>query len=880
MKKIYMTFLLLMIAIVSFAEDEVVKNGIRYNLLGKEVYATLVNKELTDIVVEPEVSIEGQVYPVTYVSENSYSAVFPNAKTISVPSKCTLGFSTSAETFPVLEEWKISGTTVENGMFVLDKCLYFLNRGGDEWGISVPAQFKGKLNISDKLTDLYLGSEQYPGVTSLHLGKSLSNIDFWSFSGLFPSLLSVSVDPANTSFSTDAEGVMLIKDSEIHFCCAGATSINVPEGVTSCTLYYGSNPNLKQITLPSTITDFYVQDAPNLEKFIMPVASSRYEVVDGVLFDLNSNYFILPKKAKVLNLADADYQNTGITLQDYPDLQKLVTNDYVESISLTNLPGLQTLVMGKNVNSFDFRDTYNIADFEISSENETFVKDANGVVMKRDKRWGDERLILSYIPATVSNYCIPKDEDIMEATYAKWPYLKTLTMEERDQNYSYQRYFIKNNILYMTYYGNGAIAIDAPGGITDLTFSKEMTQVNDVYGESWLNLLSKVQNISVEEGNTTFSVVGDYLCQKKYMYGYTGENEGEPYQLKLVMAKPFTETTLSLFTTLPEGFSTDFPFMGISIGSYLYDKNAHIKELIVGEYVIESDQCCFNECKNLEKVTFLGYQFTLGHMSFYNCSKLSDITFPEQLIMPNASAFYNTAWWRKQDGDMRFAGNTLYYVSNQVTDIEIPQGTCCVSQNALSNASEAKSITIPASVGHWYDQSSLQKVEQLTINVDDFENLIDQAFVNYSGLKKVISSRPSPMYFSDEKINKVFPYDLSQVELIVPDDFYEIDEKTGVKNLVTPKDNYSKANEWSRFGKIVDNTTSGIGSVTADKPSLAETRFAVRGNEVDVQTKGAWSIFSMAGQLVKSGCGNASAVLPSGMYVIKGAGKAAKFIVK
>lgn len=878
MKKIYMTFLLLMMAIVSFAEDEVVKNGVRYNLLGKEVYATLVNKELTDIVVEPEISIEGQVYPVTYVSENSYSDVFPNAKTISVPSKCSLGFSTSAEYFPVFEEWKISGTTVENGMFVQDKCLYAQNYG--EWSISVPAQLKGKLNISDKLTDLNLGPQQYPGVTSLHLGKSLSNIDFWSFSGLFPSLLSVSVDPTNTSFSTDAEGVMLIKDSEIHFCCAGATSINVPEGVTSCTLYYGSNPNLKQITLPSTITDFYVQDAPNLEKFIMPVASSRYEVVDGVLFDLNSNYFILPKKAKVLNLADADYQNTGITLQDYPDLQKLVTNDYVESISLTNLPGLQTLVMGKNVNSFDFRDTYNIADFEISSENETFVKDANGVVMKRDKRWGDERLILSYIPATVSNYCIPKDEDIMEATYAKWPYLKTLTMEERDQNYSYQRYFIKNNILYMTYYGNGAIAIDAPGGITDLTFSKEMTQVNDVYGYSWLNLLSKVQNISVEEGNTTFSMVGDYLCQKVYMPGYTGESEWDPYLLKLVMAKPFTGTTLSLFTTLPDGFSTDDPFMGFTIGSYLYDKNTHIKELVIGENVMKSDQCCFNECENLEKVTFLGNQFMLGHMSFYGCSKLSDITFPKQFIMPDASAFYNTAWWAKQEGDMRYAGNCLYYVSNQVTDIDIPQGTYCVSQNALSNASEAKSITIPASVEHWFDQSSMQKVEQLTINVDYFENLVKQAFVNYSGLKRVISSRPSPMYFEDDKVNNVFPNDLSQVELIVPDDFYKIDEKTGEKYLVTPKTSYSKANEWSRFGKIVDNTTSGIGSVTADKPSLAETRFAVRGNEVDVLTKGAWSIFSMAGQLVKSGCGNASAVLPSGMYVIKGAGKAAKFIVK
>lgn len=878
MKKIYMTLLLLMMAIVSFAEDEVVKNGVRYTLLGKEARATLIDKELTDIVVDPEVSIEGQVYPVTYVYTNSYSDVFLNTKTISIPSNSSVGFPTSADVFPALEEWKTSGTAVGSVSFVQDKCLYTQNYG--EWSISVPAQLKGKLNISDKLTYLNLGPQQYPGVTSLHLSKSVNEIELWYSTSQFPSLLSISVDAENTSFCTDPEGVMLIKNSEVQFFCAGVSSINVPEGVTSCTLYYGSYPNLKQITLPSTVTNFSVQDAPNLEKFVMPVANSNYKVVDGVLFDLNNNNFILPKKAKVLDLAAAGCQMTDINLTDYPYLQKLVTNDNVQSISLVNLPGLQTLVMGKNVNSFGFRDTYNIADFEISSGNETFVKDANGVVMERDNSWGTERQNLCYIPATVSSYCIPKDEDISEVTYAKWPNLKILTMEEREQTDNYQRYFIKNNILYKSYYGNGAIAIDAPGGITDLTFCKEMDQVYDIYGESWLNLLSKVQNISVEEGNTTFSVVGDYLCQKKYMYGYTGENEWDPYQLKLVMTKPFTGTTLSLFTTLPEGFSTDYPFMGFAIGSYLYDKNSHIKELIVGENVVESDQCCFNECKNLEKVTFLGYQFTLGHMSFYGCSKLSDITFPEQLIMPNASAFYNTAWWRTQEGDMRYAGNTLYYVSNQVTDIDIPQGTYCVSQNALSNASEAKSITIPASVAYWYDESSMQKVEQLTINADYFDNLVNQAFVNYSGLKRVISSRPSPVYFEEEKINKIFPYDLSQVELIVPDDHYEIDEKTGEKYWVTPKADYSKANEWSRFGKIVDNTTSGIGSVTADKPSLAETRIAVRGNEVDVLTKGAWSIFSMAGQLVKSGSGNASAVLPSGMYVIKGAGKAAKFIVK
>lgn len=588
MKKIYMTFLLLMIAIVSFAEDEVVKNGVRYTLLGKEARATLINKELTDIVVDPEVSIEGQVYPVTYVYTNSYSDVFLNTKTISIPSNSSVGFLTSADVFPALEEWKTSGTAVGSVSFVQDKCLYTQNYG--EWSISVPAQLKGKLNISDKLTYLDLGSQQYPGVTSLHLGKSVNEIELWYLTSQLPSLQSISVDAENTSFSTDPEGMMLIQNSEVQFCCAGASSINVPDGVTSCTLYYGSNPNLKQITLPSTVTNFYVQDAPNLEKFVMPVANSKYKVVDGVLFDLNNNDFILPKKAKVLDLAAAGCQMTDINLTDYPYLQKLVTNDNVESISLSNLPGLQTLVMGKNVKSFGFRDTYNIADFEISSENETFFKDANGVVMERDKNWEPERQNLCYIPATVSSYCIPKDEDISEVTYARWPNLKTLTMEEREQTDNYQRYFIKNNILYKSYYGNGATAIDAPGGITDLTFCKEMDQVYDIYGESWLNLLSKVQRISVEEGNTTFSVVGDYLCQKVYMPGYTGENEWDPYQLKLVMAKPFTGTTLSLFTTLPEGFSTDYPFLGISIGSYLYDKNAHIKELIVGENVVESDR--------------------------------------------------------------------------------------------------------------------------------------------------------------------------------------------------------------------------------------------------------------------------------------------------
>lgn len=77
-----MTFILLMIAIVSFAADDaIVKNGISYQALMNEARATIIDKNLTDIVVESEVSIGGATYPVTYVDKEDYVDVLPNVKT-------------------------------------------------------------------------------------------------------------------------------------------------------------------------------------------------------------------------------------------------------------------------------------------------------------------------------------------------------------------------------------------------------------------------------------------------------------------------------------------------------------------------------------------------------------------------------------------------------------------------------------------------------------------------------------------------------------------------------------------------------------------------------------------------------------------------------
>lgn len=878
-----MTFILLMIAIVSFAADDaIVKNGISYQALMNEARATIIDKNLTDIVVESEVSIGGATYPVTYVDKEDYDDVLPNVKTFTFPASASLSSGLEYRYLPALEEWRMTGTPAENGKFVEGKCLYEYSTY-DGWKINIPIKLQGELRLSDKLTQFApnVYNAQFDGVTALHLGKNIDYLDLGN-NKMFPNISQVSVDAANTHFCTDADGAVLISNNEVNLWCKGHSSITIPEGVTSVSYYSDAIlTDIKELTLPSTLTSFYCESEkmPNLERFIMPKASSTYKVSEGVLY--SSYGFFMPKRGTKLDLVTVGYTGSSITLKDYPCLQTLITNDELESLELENLTSLQTLKVGKNLSSFYYTNTMNIADFDISSENTSFYKDANGIVRIKS----GEVVVGYYIPASVTSYCIPKDEAITEGKFAKWPHLKTLTMEDgREIDNSYEKYYVENNVVYKDYYNSEEwIIIDAAGGISNLMVAKNAKTIVAKYGEGLLTNLPNLETISVAEGNKNFCAVDGYLCQKNYLYDATGENEWDAYELNMVLSVARKSSDLEILTTIPEGFSTDYPFMGFTIGEYLFAKNPNIKTVKIGNYVNGSSQCSFMECENLEKVELPTYNFSIGHMMFYNCDKLSDVTFPNTVEMQNPSAFYNTAWWRNQTGDMRYAGSCLYYVSDQVKDIDIPEGTTCVSEDAFEKATgKTVSITIPSTMQQWYDHSNMSYVERLNINAS-YITYGQEPFVSYTSLKEVKVSWPYPQYFESNQEHHIFPYDLSNVTLVVPDDYYMTDENTGEKTLVSAKEKYAAeyAIEWNRFGKLVDVSTSGIGGTKADEGIASQASlFDVRGNEVDIHTAGSWSIFSISGQIVKDGHGTATISLPFGIYVIKNANKTVKFAVR
>ena len=105
------------------------------------------------------------------------------------------------------------------------------------------------------------------------------------------------------------------------------------------------------------------------------------------------------------------------------------------------------------------------------------------------------------------------------------------------------------------------------------------------------------------------------------------------------------------------------------------------------------------------------------------------------------------------------------------------------------------------------------------------------------------------------------------MELVVPDDYDEVDEKTQEVIHYSPKEMYAAADEWSRLGKVVTTAIQGV----ADRVE-AESLISAAGGAIHVVTAGTWRVYTPAGQMVKSGSGNAEVQLPRGLYIVR-AGK-------
>lgn len=121
--------------------------------------------------------------------------------------------------------------------------------------------------------------------------------------------------------------------------------------------------------------------------------------------------------------------------------------------------------------------------------------------------------------------------------------------------------------------------------------------------------------------------------------------------------------------------SVVFPATMQSIGKYAFGGSG-VTELVFPDNLTQWGTDAFSGCKALKKVTLPANMTTLPATTFFQCSALSEIVWPKQLLTIEKSAFNATA----------------------ISQLTLPEGIKQLGDYAFYNCTPLAEVTIPASV--------------------------------------------------------------------------------------------------------------------------------------------------------------------------------------
>ncbi len=873
---VFLVALLWVIALpVSADEASVTIGGVTYcDFWGdtdKFCTAKLVDPTLASVTVQSSVTYNGIEYHPNYVLvDYNQAAQFTQLTTVNIPTSVTTAL---LEKLPALEAIHMDGRNEDTGCYTLNGVFW------NGTNPTIPRAYKQTLVIPEGVETLTL--REYHNMPGIELPATMTSLDLYDC----PSLATFKVAAGNPVYYGCPTGDALYACSEeltynekklVYFGC-NVTRLEILDGTVGmlCTLgnvdeYIGIwGENLKEIVLPASLTEFYpsVDNLPNLERFIMDTPNDLYRVAEGGVLlcmqgDGTYNYYV-PRKVKTITFPAS---TTDFYLSNLPELTSVSFPETATYISLTNCPNLASINVPKNVYRLGITGCDNIATMDIAADNERF-KNVGGIIQDADGN-------MVYILSTVTSYTIPKDFAFSPSTFATYPHITTISAEEgREDGIS-----VEDNVVYLTNDNTGKKYIyDAAGGLTQLNISADAYDMYYDYSSqrgyafycSYQTELPNLKTITVAEGNKRMMVIDGILCHKIPSPWASGDDDS--YYIEALYA-PRNMGENVVFGTLPESYYDDYDYAwSFRIGENLFRGYDKIKSVVLRGDIDYIDWNAFMECPNLERVDMSdAYVLEVLPNVMYGASKLKDILPPTYLNLHSISAFANTPWSRelqaKQDSAI-YVGHALYGVKRGIQELVLDDWTYSVARGALNGGYYIKSLTLPANLTYYYHDNGLNNLETLTIHTSALYRGDNSLFDQCSKLKKVIATYKRPPYLGENAEYKYFPRDLENVELVVPDDYDEVDEKTQEVTHYSPKEMYAAADEWSRFGKVVTTAIQGVADTTVD-----ETQISAAGGAIHIATAGTWCVYTPAGQMVKSGSGNAEVQLPRGLYIVR-AGK-------
>lgn len=772
--------------------------------------------------------------------------------------------------------------------FTVGDLTYLVRGDGDVTVASCNRKVEGNIDIPRTVEYgsviykvVWIGGEAFdniPKLTSISIPESVMGVSTPYYDAFYnlPALEKITVADGNEGLES-RDGVLYKKGDTPELIvfpkCAKGT-VNILEGLDRLVLK--GYLNITSLVLPASLTSLSLTDCTALTSLKLPVAMADF-TASGCISLSN------------ISVADGNrYYTTEDGVLYYKDT-------YSEMREISFFPvgkSSYTLPADVNLNSnnFLFAEISDLKSLSVVPEHSEYASEANAIYAKEEYDGGRTLCDVAgglpsfNLPTNVNNIrrvqrstaedFEDKDFSVLELVTG----LKTLTVAAENAVY-----FAKDNILYQhsTDFDLGEVVSVACAPLSiqgAVTIPDEVTLIDQMafFGHEGITSLTLPANVMLE-----YAVFAN--CSS----------------LSEVIFKGHADVSDNAFANTP-WFINHEPGV-IYAGTTAIDLIGSPSEITLKEGTTAIGGNAFYYGSSLVKITLPAGITKIGGAAFYNCSQLKEINFPASLVEIEEGAFGfckaltnvhledGLTFLPKVFDDMAITSidvpaSVIRWFENfsrneKLTEIRVAESNPeFVSVDGIVYTKDKtkvvavpggkKEVTLvegmtgfynPAESPDYYYYGNIfgDGVEKLTLPAS-LKEIPPYTFGDCYNLKSCSVISRDPIAF--EGYDEVFPSDLSNTILYVP---------VGCKSV------YEKANEWKRFGQIIESDNVGISNAEMDIVQVE-----VIDGGLFLSTEAEWQVYSPTGSCVATGKGDATISLPAGLYLLKAGNTIKKVIVK
>lgn len=262
-----------------------------------------------------------------------------------------------------------------------------------------------------------------------------------------------------------------------------------------------------------------------------------------------------------------------------------------------------------------------------------------------------------------------------------------------------------------------------------------------------------------------------------------------------------------------------------------YDVIDLATNIVIEDGVTNICDSCFNHFSALTDITIPASVTSIGNAALYGCTSLKNITIDTN----------NTNY--SSDSNTLIDNNTntliIYAITNEQTEIVIPEGVTTISSEAFTGATNLQKVTLPSTL----------------------TGIGDNAFDDCTSITTMVSLAMYPPSLGSQALTGI---DRTTATLYVP---------------IGTKTTYSATTVWKKFATIIELDESAINNITATDT------YEIFGNKLIINDSNAqWSVYDLNGRCIASNSVSqpktSVTLQQNGIYILSIDGNCLKITIK